>query len=76
MSWFQAVKYFAKSEQVLEEFGGHPSFNGIKSDCHSIVQTLKARLREQFTLSEVFHYTFQLSLICVNLCDITFHIYL
>ena len=49
----KAVKYYAKSEQVLKEFGDHPSFSGIQSDCRGIVVTLKKHLKEQFHKAEV-----------------------
>lgn len=48
-----AVKYYAKSEQVLQEFGAHPSFNGIQTDCQSIVVELKDNIKEQFNQAEV-----------------------
>ena len=41
---------------MLEEFGEHPSFSGIKSDCQSIVSTLKSKLKEQFVQAEVSYY--------------------
>jgi len=47
------VKYYAKSEQVLQEFGAHPSFNGIQTDCQSIVVELKDNIKEQFNQAEV-----------------------
>ena len=47
------MKYYAKSEQVLQEFGTHPSFNGIQTDCQSIVTELKNSLKDQFSQAEV-----------------------
>ncbi len=56
----QAVKYYAKSEQVLKDFGDHPSFSGIQSDCQEIVVTLRNLLNDQFTGAEVRNiYAFQ-----------------
>lgn len=51
----QAVKYYMKSKKVLEEFGDHPSFSGIRSDCQNIVGALKQDLMKQFNESEVFY---------------------
>ncbi|XP_046444096.1 vacuolar protein sorting-associated protein 51 homolog isoform X3 [Daphnia pulex] len=48
-----AVKYYAKSEQVLQDFGDHPSFSGIQSDCKEIVETLRKCLKVQFSRAEV-----------------------
>lgn len=48
-----AVKYYAKSEQVLKDFGDHPSFSGIQSDCQEIVTTLRKCLKDQFVRAEV-----------------------
>lgn len=37
----------------MQEFGEHPSFSGIRSDCRSIVEVLKTDLRAQFRDAEV-----------------------
>ena len=47
------MKYYSKSERVLQEFGDHPSFSGIRTDCQNIVQILKVNLWSQFKETEV-----------------------
>lgn len=63
--FLQAVKYYAKSEQVLKDFGDHPSFSGIQSDCQEIVVTLRNRLKEQFNEAEVRRYVKEIIFLCL-----------
>ncbi|XP_033098791.1 vacuolar protein sorting-associated protein 51 homolog [Anneissia japonica] len=44
----QAVRYYAKTRAVLNQYQHMPSFHGIQQDCSEIVAELRSKLREQF----------------------------
>ncbi|XP_071946799.1 vacuolar protein sorting-associated protein 51 homolog [Antedon mediterranea] len=44
----QAVRYYAKTRTVLNQYQHMPSFHGIQQDCSDIVTELRSKLREQF----------------------------
>lgn len=45
---FQATQDYLHAQRVLQQYGDTPSFQGIKSDCESILTELKSELRKQF----------------------------
>lgn len=44
----QAVQDYQHAQKVLQQYGTMPSFQGIKTDCETILTELKAQLRCQF----------------------------
>nr|XP_023029849.1 vacuolar protein sorting-associated protein 51 homolog [Leptinotarsa decemlineata] len=50
-NYLQATQDYLHAQRVLQQYGDMPSFQGIKSDCESILIELKAELRIQFSNS-------------------------
>lgn len=51
-NYSQATQDYLHAQFVLQEYGDLPSFQGIKSDCASILEELKLELRKQFSNPE------------------------
>lgn len=47
----QAVKHYGEAHAVLEQYGGQPSFQGIRDDCNLIMDDLKRRLKTNVQVS-------------------------
>ncbi|CAG9822027.1 unnamed protein product [Phaedon cochleariae] len=47
-NYIQATQDYLHAQRVLQQYGDMPSFQGIKSDCESILTELKTELRKQF----------------------------
>lgn len=45
----QAVLDYLHAQRVLQQYGNMPSFQGIQTDCESILKELKIELRNQFS---------------------------
>nr|CAH7737075.1 unnamed protein product [Callosobruchus chinensis] len=48
-NYIQATQDYLHAQRVLQQYGDMPAFQGIKSDCESILTDLKAALRTQFS---------------------------
>ncbi|KAJ8917819.1 hypothetical protein NQ315_010728 [Exocentrus adspersus] len=48
-NYIQATQDYLHAQRVLQQYGDLPSFQGITSDCESILGELKAELRKQFS---------------------------
>ncbi|KDR09124.1 vacuolar protein sorting-associated protein 51 homolog isoform X1 [Zootermopsis nevadensis] len=48
----QAVQDYIHAQRVLHQYGNMASFQGIQSDCETIVEELKQKLRDQFKSKE------------------------
>ncbi|KAG5884587.1 hypothetical protein JTB14_032681 [Gonioctena quinquepunctata] len=48
-NYIQATQDYLHAQRVLQQYGDMPSFQGIKSDCESILTELKSELRTQFS---------------------------
>ncbi|KAJ8968155.1 hypothetical protein NQ314_002412 [Rhamnusium bicolor] len=47
-NYIQATQDYLHAQRVLQQYGDLPSFQGIKTDCESILKELKMELRKQF----------------------------
>uniref|UniRef100_A0A1A9UY46 Vacuolar protein sorting-associated protein 51 homolog n=1 Tax=Glossina austeni TaxID=7395 RepID=A0A1A9UY46_GLOAU len=47
-SYAQAVQDYTHAQKVFKQYGYQPSFEGIQSDCDSIIHNLKKKLRQEF----------------------------
>ncbi|KAJ8944212.1 hypothetical protein NQ318_014574 [Aromia moschata] len=47
-NYIQATQDYLHAQRVLQQYGDLPSFQGIKTDCESILTELKTELRKQF----------------------------
>ncbi|XP_018567951.1 vacuolar protein sorting-associated protein 51 homolog [Anoplophora glabripennis] len=47
-NYIQATQDYLHAQRVLQQYGDLPSFQGIKTDCESILKELKTELRKQF----------------------------
>eukprot|EP00118_Oscarella_pearsei_P021992 m.250777 g.250777 ORF g.250777 m.250777 type:complete len:121 (+) comp40326_c0_seq11:1-363(+) len=73
----QAVRYFCKASGILDHFQHMPSFQGIREDCHKIVDKLRVKLKGQLLdesataaqLSECVDLLLQLKEPAEDLCD-------
>lgn len=50
-NYTQAVQDYGHAQKVLQHYGDHPSFQGIRDDCLAIVQQMKEDLRQEFQIS-------------------------
>ncbi|XP_030746531.1 vacuolar protein sorting-associated protein 51 homolog [Sitophilus oryzae] len=48
-NYIQATQDYLHAQRVLQQYGDLPAFQGIKSDCVSILEELKDELRKQFS---------------------------
>ncbi|KAL7286163.1 hypothetical protein TKK_0019570, partial [Trichogramma kaykai] len=51
-NYSKAVQDYLNAQQVLNQYGDMPSFQGIHKDCEEIVEELKTKLRTEFHKSE------------------------
>lgn len=47
----QAVQDYGHAQKVLQHYGSHPSFQGIREDCMDMVNRMKVDLRQEFQMS-------------------------
>lgn len=50
-NYTQAVQDYGHAQKVLQHYGDHPSFQGIREDCMRIVTRMKEDLRQEFQMS-------------------------
>lgn len=50
-NYAQAVQDYGHAQKVLQHYGDHPSFHGIREDCLAMVDQMKADLRREFQMS-------------------------
>ena len=51
-NWPLGVKFYVKAERVLLQYEHMPSFRGIKTDCDTIMEELKLKLKKRLDDSE------------------------
>ncbi|CAB0034202.1 unnamed protein product [Trichogramma brassicae] len=51
-NYSKAVQDYLNAQQVLNQYGDMPSFQGIHKDCEEIIEELKTKLRTEFHKSE------------------------
>lgn len=49
-NYTQAVQDYGHAQKVLQHYGDHPSFQGIREDCISMVNQMKDDLRQEFQM--------------------------
>lgn len=50
-NYAQAVQDYGNAQKVLQNYGDHPSFQGIREDCLDMVNQMKEDLRQEFQMS-------------------------
>lgn len=50
-NYASAVHDYGQARSVLEQYGNQPSFQGIREDCHLIMEDLKMRLKKKFQMA-------------------------
>lgn len=50
-NYTQAVQDYGHAQKVLQHYGDHPSFHGIREDCMEMVAKMKEELRQEFQMS-------------------------
>lgn len=50
-NYAQAVQDYGHAQKVLQHYGDHPSFHGIREDCLAMVAEMRADLRLEFQMS-------------------------
>lgn len=50
-NYAQAVQDYGQAQKVLQHYGDHPSFQGIREDCLDLVNRMKEDLRQEFQMS-------------------------
>lgn len=50
-NYSQAVQDYGNAQKVLQHYGDHPSFQGIREDCLSMVDKMRTHLRHEFQMS-------------------------
>lgn len=50
-NYAQAVQEYGHAQKVLQQYGSHPSFQGVQDDCIAIVSEMKQRLRDDFQMT-------------------------
>lgn len=50
-NYASAVHDYGQARTVLEQYGNQPSFQGIREDCHHIMEDLKVRLKKKFQMA-------------------------
>ena len=77
-NWPLGVKFYVKAERVLLQYEHMPSFRGIKTDCDTIMERLKLKLKQRLndsensspqTMADSVHLLLQLKEPINELCD-------